>query len=281
MEKFSVTELWVSDWYVLNVDFFQMVVWGWDAVKVMLNVRPAVVLVCSVWPSTHPSILISVFMFVLTLSFICLDTCMCDLQGHYWQKWRSGLLQSAKIIILCKVRMVEHTALCYNYLPPIMWNVTTVHVCWCISCSFKDRNAPIMQQLGNVNMSNTNMGQAGANMNPMAVLQLLQSLQGLSTLAQLTSNLGGLGGNNSALPSGGGMGSGSGGSGMSDSSGANPLAALSGLGMLGSTLGLGGGGGGGGGGGSGMGGLGSSHHGDGGTSGRQVFVRNVSATTVY
>jgi len=132
-----------------------------------------------------------------------------------------------------------------------------------------------MQQLGNVGMNNTSMGRAGGNMNPMAVLQLFQSLQGLSTLAQLTSNLGALSGNGGGLTPGGGMGNiaGGGAAGMPDTSGANPLAALGGLGMLGNTLGLSGGGGGGS---SGIGGLGSSHHSDGGTSGRQVFVRNVS-----
>lgn len=136
----------------------------------------------------------------------------------------------------------------------------------------KDRNAPIMQQLSNAGINNTSMGRAGGNMNPMAVLQLFQSLQGLSTLAQLTSNLGALSGNAGGLTPGGGMGNiaGGGATGMPDTSATNPLAAL---GMLGSTLGLGGGGGGGG---SGIGGLSSSHHSDGGTSGRQVFVRNVS-----
>ena len=141
----------------------------------------------------------------------------------------------------------------------------------------KDRNAPIMQQLSNVGLNNTTMGRAGGNMNPMAVLQLFQSLQGLSTLAQLTSNLGALSGNSGGLTPGGGMGNiaGGGAAGMPDNSATNPLAALGGLGMLGSTLGLGGGGGGGGGS-SGIGGLSSSHHSDGGTAGRQVFVRNVS-----
>lgn len=134
-----------------------------------------------------------------------------------------------------------------------------------------DRNAPIMQQLSNAGINNTSMGRAGGNMNPMAVLQLFQSLQGLSTLAQLTSNLGALSGNTGGLTPGGGMGNiaGGGATGMHDTSATNPLAAL---GMLGSTLGLGGGGGGGG---SGIGGLSSSHHSDGGTSGRQVFVRNL------
>ena len=143
---------------------------------------------------------------------------------------------------------------------------------------FKDRNAPIMQQLSNVGINNTTMGRAGGNMNPMAVLQLFQSLQGLSTLAQLTSNLGALSGNSGGLTPGGGMGNiaGGGAAGMPDNSATNPLAALGGLGMLGSTLGLGGGGGGGS---SGIGGLSSSHHSDGGTAGRQVFVRNVSTHT--
>lgn len=139
---------------------------------------------------------------------------------------------------------------------------------------FKDRNSPIMQQLSNVGMNNTNMGRSGGNMNPMAVLQLFQSLQGLSTLAQLTSNLGALSGNSGGLAPGGGISGSGAAAGMPDTSGTNPLAALGGLGMLGSTLGLGGGGGGGS---SGIGGLGSSHHNDGGTSGRQVFVRNVSS----
>lgn len=131
-----------------------------------------------------------------------------------------------------------------------------------------------MQQLSNVGMNNTNMGRSGGNMNPMAVLQLFQSLQGLSTLAQLTSNLGALSGNSGGLAPGGGISGSGAAAGMPDTSGTNPLAALGGLGMLGSTLGLGGGGGGGS---SGIGGLGSSHHNDGGTSGRQVFVRNVSS----
>lgn len=148
--------------------------------------------------------------------------------------------------------------------------------CWSIfnySYLIKDRNAPIMQQLSNAGMNNPNMGRTGgAAMNPVAVLQLLQSLQGLSQLAQLTSNLGGGGGGGlgpslGGLSGGGGMPGVGGPTGMSDPSGANPLAALSGLGMLGNNLGLGGGSGG---------GLGPPPQVDSGTSGRQVFVRNVS-----
>lgn len=121
-------------------------------------------------------------------------------------------------------------------------------------------------------------------MNPVAVLQLLQSLQGLSQLAQLTSNLGGAGGAGlgpalGGLSGGGGMGGVGAPPGISDPSVSNPLAALTGLGMLGSNLGLGGGGGGGGGSGASGSGMGPSPQGGSGTSGRQVFVRNVS--TVY
>ena len=102
-------------------------------------------------------------------------------------------------------------------------------------------------------------------MNPVAVLQLLQSLQGLSQLPQLTSNLGGAAGLGPPL---GGL---SGGGGMPSVRGP-PLAALSGLGMLGNNLGLGGGSGG---------GLGPPPQVDNGTSGRQVFVRNVSTILLY
>ncbi|XP_073251535.1 myelin expression factor 2-like [Porites lutea] len=147
-----------------------------------------------------------------------------------------------------------------------------------------DRNAPIMQQLSNTGLNNPNMNRGGAGagpgagMNPMAVLQLFQSLQGLTQLAQLTNNLGGGSGGLGAalgnLSGGGGIGGVGGPGGIPDTPGSNPLAALGGLGMLGSTL-LGGGGSSGGGGGNMGGGLGGSHHSDGGTAGRQVFVRNL------
>lgn len=141
-----------------------------------------------------------------------------------------------------------------------------------------------MQQLSNAGMNNANMGRgnaAGGAMNPVAVLQLLQSLQGLSQLAQLTSNLnnsgGGLGAALGSLTGAGGMAGVGGAPGMSDSAASNPLAALSGLGMLGNSLGLGAGTGTGGGSGSLGGGMGSFLQGDSGASGKQVFVRNVSA----
>lgn len=144
-----------------------------------------------------------------------------------------------------------------------------------------DRNAPIMQQLSNAGMNNANLGRgnaAGGAMNPVAVLQLLQSLQGLSQLAQLTSNLnnsgGGLGAALGSLTGAAGMAVG-GAPGMSDAAASNPLAALSGLGMLGNSLGLGAGTGTGGGGGGLSGGMGSFLQGDSGTSGKQVFVRNL------
>ena len=148
-------------------------------------------------------------------------------------------------------------------------------VCFNYSYLIKDRNAPIMQQLSNAGVNNPNMNRTGGAMNPVAVLQLLQSLQGLSQLAQLTSNLGGgagLGPSLGGLSGGGGMPSIGGPPGMSDPTGANPLAALSGLGMLGNNLGLGGGSGG---------GLGPPPQVDNGTSGRQVFVRNVSTILLY
>lgn len=145
-----------------------------------------------------------------------------------------------------------------------------------------------MQQLSNAGMNNANMGRnnaASGAMNPVAVLQLLQSLQGLSQLAQLTSNLnnsgGGLGAALGSLTGGGGMTGVGGAPGMSDSSASNPLAALSGLGMLGNSLGLGAATGTGGGSGSVSGGLGSFLQGDSGTSGKQVFVRNVSAVFFF
>ena len=145
-----------------------------------------------------------------------------------------------------------------------------------------------MQQLSNAGMNNANLGRgnaAGGAMNPVAVLQLLQSLQGLSQLAQLTSNLnnsgGGLGAALGSLTGAAGMAGVGGAPGMSDSTASNPLAALSGLGMLGNSLGLGAGTGTGGGGGGLSGGMGSFLQGDSRTSGKQVFVRNVSVVLFF